>query len=151
MSISKGVEFGSASVPEVACCSSNSIKELSCMFIFGPGPGAIPGMSAIFPPCAGSGVSILGTLSWASNDRFRVMTTTKHSKAFCTDPPPWRQWFTNDSANRVARLVNSAPADMKNPALNAQGGDSRGTIRRNQQVGRRLDRRMQSQQFGLGN
>jgi len=34
MSISVGVELGSASVPDVVCCNLDSMSDFGCMFIF---------------------------------------------------------------------------------------------------------------------
>src|SRR5260370_1161104 len=108
ISISSGVEFGSASVPEVACCSSKSIRELGCPFIVGWSADPMPGMFSMDSPvwvCPGE----LGLdPSWARDERVRVMTVTKYSIAFSTDHSILRSYeLPDDSSTQFRELDKS--------------------------------------------
>src|ERR1700737_413429 len=84
MSIPKGVELGSASVPEVACCSRDSMSDAGFMVIFSAGIfsvalPAIPGI--VWPDCDGPDMSMPSPLLWPEADAARAINNDAFKSA----------------------------------------------------------------------
>src|ERR1700730_10449629 len=90
MSIPKGVELGSASVPEVACCSRDSMSDAGFMVIFSAGIfsvalPAIPGI--VWPDCDGPDMSMPSPLLWPEADSARVINNDAFTSAITNKFP----------------------------------------------------------------
>ncbi len=84
MSISKGVELGSVSVPEAACRSRDSIREPGFIVIFLPVvfSAAMPGIPGIdWLDCDGAGMSMPSPQAWPKAGRDGTTKNTAFRRA----------------------------------------------------------------------
>src|SRR4051794_10571393 len=129
MSISVGVELGSASVPDVACCNRDSMSDFGCMFIFSVEAllTSIPGMPGIsWEECDGPDMSMGSLEVWPAARKTGSMRPNKITRAirngFRTNIPP--------GVKNKMPFRPSGPQDGDWSGLDAERNRTRGIRRR---------------------